>query len=104
MSNVSPSSEPRKTTVKVGVTRLLNTAQYENVQVVLETTDEITWTSLEDRAQKTANLVTLLNQQFVKTQTQVLSDLGCQEKRAWRKEAAPAPKVTKTLVGDPLDA
>lgn len=102
MSAVSP-PEQRKTVVKIGITRLLNTAQYENVQVSLEMTDEITWTSNEERSRKTDNLVTLLNQKYIDTQQKVLSDLGCEEKRAWRKDRPSPPKSTKTFADDPLD-
>ena len=102
MSESTP-AEPRKTTVTVGVSRLLNTAQYENIQVTLNLTDEITWSTPAEREQKIANLTTRLTAQYANTQKQVLNDIGVEEKRAWIKAPAPAPKVTKKLVGDPLD-
>lgn len=93
------SSEARKTTVTVGITRTLNTAQFESLQVCLQTSDEIVWTTPQERDTKTQNLAKKLTKQYLDTQSQVLDDLGVQEKRAWRKQ----PKQVQTSnLGDEL--
>jgi DNA polymerase III delta prime subunit len=103
-SKFAPAAESRKTVVTVGLKRLLNTAQYENVEINLQTTDEIEWSSNSDRSRKINNLVTLLNDQFVQTEHQVFAELGVQEKRAWFKESRNSPKAFQgnNTVGDEL--
>ncbi len=87
--------EPRKSTITVHVKRSLNTAQYENLEIALSSTDEISWSTLDERAKKVDKLVTLLNQRYDATQKSVLNDLGITPKRAWFKE----PTNTRVVQG-----
>lgn len=93
-------SEPRISSITVGIKRLLNTAQYENVEVRLEATEQVTWSSPDERTTKITSLTRNITEQYKDTQTQVLHDLGIEEKRAWMKY--PAAKVNQ--VGDALEA
>jgi hypothetical protein len=93
---------PRKSVVTIGVKRLLNTAQFENLEVKLETTEEIFWDSLAERQKKIDSLAVLLNDQYSRTQTAVLRDLGVDEKRAWIK--APASTSSKPANHSDADA
>ena len=92
-------AEPRTSSVTIGIKRLYNTAQFENIEIKLETTENIQWESLADRANKISKITSLLDAQFTKTQTQVFDDLGVEEKRAWRKQPASKPQ---SRLGDAL--
>lgn len=85
---------PRTTKVTVGIKRSLNTAQYENLEVLMHLEDDITWSTAEERTRKVGKLVESLDAQFVITQKQVLSDLGIAEKRAWFKQPTTNMRTT----------
>jgi hypothetical protein len=83
----------RTTSVRVGITRTLNTAQYENLQISLHTEDEIKWSDIETRKKKIDGLTKLLTDKFAATQSTILSELGVSEKAAWFKKTDRSDKV-----------
>jgi hypothetical protein len=100
---VSPTSESHISNISIGLKRLYDIAQYENLEIRLHLDEQINWSSLEDREAQLAALVSRITDDFATTQVQVMSELGVEEKRAWmRPKKAPSKHFKRSEIGDEL--
>jgi hypothetical protein len=89
-------SPPRRTSeVTRSISRKLNTAQFETIEIRESWSETVTWTTLEERDQKLKNWEALLLQSYVGTHDRILDALGLQHKKAFvsgSMNGAPAPQ------------
>jgi predicted component of type VI protein secretion system len=77
----------RKSEVTRSIARKVNTAQFETLEIRETWTEEITWKSLDERAQKLRNWETLLLQSYKETHDRVLGELGQHHKQMFGANA-----------------
>lgn len=89
MSNdkVQPNPEKRISRIHKGIRRTLQTAAYESVVIEDSIEEDIEWTTLEERQRKVANWEMLAIQNFKKFHDMALTELGCEHKCAFPKDA-----------------
>lgn len=100
VNTVTDVPEKRKTRVTLGVTRSLNTAQFENLEITLSAEDEISWGSRAERDAKVEKLTGVLADEYTAVQRLLLDRLGIKHKPGWFKEA-PNP-IKQGNFGDDL--
>ena len=85
---MSEEKEPRKSVIKVGIRRAYNVGAYETLEIKVESTDEINWTTVEDRVNKTESLAKVLVAKFEKSHEVIFKGLKAVETSATYKNAA----------------
>ena len=65
-----------KSVVKKAISRGIQTKQYEQVTITVESEEEIEWTELEDRQKKVDKMGELLMTDFISTYNDVCTKLG----------------------------
>lgn len=66
----------RKSIIKKNVSRKISTSKYENVVISVEITEEIEWSTLEERERKTKNINKILINDIASTIDEVLEELN----------------------------
>lgn len=97
----------RKTRIKKGLHRTLNTEKYQQLVIVDEIEEELEWKTLEEREKKIRNWETILCKNFKIFHDQALDELGLQHKKAYFKDSpgtvgTPEPQGVNDL--DSLDS
>ena len=92
MENDKPTVK-RISRIKKGIERTINTAKYESIVIHSFLEEEIEWSSLEERQQKSRNWDKFLVDDFKKTHDYVLEELGLGEKSAYFKNALDSGKL-----------
>tara|TARA_Y100000034_G_scaffold130410_1_gene188851 strand:+ start:451 stop:708 length:258 start_codon:yes stop_codon:yes gene_type:complete len=77
--------EKRKSYIKKKITRNLNTAQFEQLEVSCEFQEDVEWSNIAERQDKSDKITKLLIIDFQQTLDQVLQELELHEKRATLK-------------------
>lgn len=83
----SEKQEIRETDITVAIRRAYNVGPFETLEIKVETTDTIQWTSIEDRIKKTNGLTKLLVKKFEKSHETVFKGLDVVEKNATYRNA-----------------
>lgn len=76
----------RKTRIRKGLERTLNTERYQQLVIRDEIEEEFEWKTLTEREKKIRNWETLLLKNFKKFHDQALDELGLEHKKAYFKE------------------
>lgn len=76
----------RKTILKKGLQRTLNTERYQTLVIHDEIQEEIEWTTLAERDKKISNWEAILIKRFKEFHDRALDELGLQHKKAYFKE------------------
>jgi len=97
----------RKTRIRKGLHRTLNTERYQTLVIVNEIEEDIEWTTLAEREKKVKNWEALLLKNFKEFHDRALGELGLEHKQAYFKDntktcSTPVPKSTNDL--DSLDS
>jgi len=103
----SKSLPVRKTRIRKGLHRTLNTEKYQTLVIINEIEEDIEWSTLEEREKKLKNWEALLLKNFKEFHDRALDELGLKHKQAFFKDAAqtcstPTPDSTNDL--DSLDS
>tara|TARA_Y100000034_G_C6679357_1_gene298573 strand:+ start:261 stop:512 length:252 start_codon:yes stop_codon:yes gene_type:complete len=72
----------KKSVIHKRISRKINTAPYENIEVSCEFQEEITWNDLKERQMKSEKITKLLITDFNRTLAQVMDELNLQRKGA----------------------
>lgn len=103
MSNegLQPSQEStekplRKSRIRKGLHRTLNTEKYQTLVIIDEIEEEIEWRTIEERDKKIRNWETLLLREFKQSHDRILSELNLVHKKAYfvdgtEKDPRPEP-------------
>lgn len=73
----------RKSTIKFGIARTLNTAKYESIVITHEVNEEITWKTIEERQSKVKNWETVFVNEYKESHDRILQELGLSHKKAY---------------------
>lgn len=97
----------RKTRIKKGLQRTLNTEKYQTLVIHDEIEEEFEWTTLAEREKKIRNWEALLLKNFKVFHDQALDELGLEHKKAYFKDGGgtvgtPSPQSVNDL--DSLDS
>jgi hypothetical protein len=97
----------RKTRIRKGLQRTLNTERYQTLVIVNEIEEDIEWRTLAERDKKVKNWETLLIKNFKEFHDRALGELGLEHKQAYFKDTnktcgTPTPASTNDL--DSLDS
>lgn len=102
--NTGHKDDPRETEVNLGIRRVYNIGSYESLEVKVETTDKITWNTIEEREKKTENLTKILVKKFVNSKDIVFKGVKADEKHGtYKGDAAPATNTKSKGNSDELD-
>jgi len=82
----------KKSKIRKAIFRKLNTAQYENVDIIVDIEEEIEWNTIEERMKKTENITKILVLDFIRTQEQALKELNINKKLAVVTNSSSASK------------
>ncbi len=97
----------RKSRIRRGLHRQLNTEKYQQLLIIHEIEEEIEWKTLQERDQKIKNWETLHLKDYKQYHDRVLDELGLEHKKAFFKDSpntcgTPTPESTNDL--DSLDS
>jgi len=87
---------PRTTKVTRGINRRIWTAKYEGIEVCSHVEEVIEWKTLKERQQKLDAVTKHMTDDFKKTFTSVLSELGIDRASAWATEDGEPDPVEET--------
>lgn len=68
-----------KTNINLSIKRIFNLGNFNNIEIKIDSSDEIEFNSIEERRIKTDNLIKELSVQFNKSQVDVFGELGLEE-------------------------
>ncbi|HUS49890.1 MAG TPA: hypothetical protein VMZ91_06975 [Candidatus Paceibacterota bacterium] len=74
--------QKRKSIIRKKIGRKIQTKMYESLDVNVEIEEEIEWSDLKERQQKTDGISKILIKDYKKTMTQVLEDLKLSQIKA----------------------
>ena len=77
-----PTPKKRKSVIRKRLTRNLNTARFEQLEVSVEVEEEVEWATLRERDEKVANWSKVLLRDFTQTINEACGVLGVQHKAA----------------------
>jgi hypothetical protein len=84
----APSELPvRKTRIRKGLQRTLNTEKYQTLVIINEIEEIISWRTLDERAKKIKNWETLLLKDFKEFHDRALGELKLEHKQAYFKDS-----------------
>ena len=89
----------RKSTIRKGVTRKLNTAKYETCDIFAEISQEVEWSSIEELMKKSANVGKLVLDDYQRFEAKTLEELNLDSHTAIRNDGP-----TKALKKDDFDS
>lgn len=97
----------RKTRIRKGLQRTLNTEKYQTLVIQDEIEEEFEWRTLEEREKKIRNWETILLKNFKIFHDRALEELGLEHKKAYFKDqggtvGTPSPQGVNDL--DSLDS
>jgi hypothetical protein len=73
----------RTSRIKFGISRTLNTAKYENVVILHEVEEDITWKTVDERQSKLKNWETVFVKEYKDSHDRILQELGLTHKKAY---------------------
>lgn len=73
------SDKIKKSIVKKSILRKISTANYESLDISVEIEEEIEWTTIEERTNKTQKISQILLKDFVYTYNEVVNKIGVQK-------------------------
>lgn len=80
--------EPRETDITLSIRRAYNVGPFETLEIKVETTDKIKWSSMEERFKKTEGLTQLLVKKFENSHKVIFQGLDVVEKNATYRNAS----------------
>ena len=80
-----------KTIATKRIGRKIQPRSFESAEIMIETQDEIEWSTIEEREEGLANLTKLAIADFDETYAEVSRVLGIEEKKAFIKSDRPRP-------------
>ena len=80
-------SETRKSKIVKSISRKFNIAKYENLVINVSYEEEVEWSDLKERQDKSKNLTKLLTMDFEQTKKDVFEELKMSEKPAFIEDA-----------------
>ena len=75
----------RKSRIKKGIERTINTAKYESIVIHSFIDEEIEWSTITERQRKTNDWLTVLITEFKRDYDRIMEELGMEEKKAFFK-------------------
>ena len=84
----------RKSMIKKGVTRKLNTAKYETCDIFAEISQEVEWGSVEELMKKSENVGKLVLEDYQRFELKTLQELNLDSQNAVRNDG-PTTKFKK---------
>ena len=104
---MSDNAETRETEINLGIRRVYNIGSYESLEIKVETTDKITWSTIAEREKKTENLTKILVKKFANSKDIVFKGVQADEKHASYKGSnaggASQDSAPKSSNSDELD-
>lgn len=83
----------RTSVIKKKITRLLSTAQFENLVIEDGFEEVIEWRTISERDKKIENWDTILLQRFKKSHDRILDELGLSHKKAYFQDPTAETKA-----------
>lgn len=90
MADSPEQKSPRKSVITKTITRKFNTAKYETLDLSVQQTHEIEWTSIDMLRAKSNSITTLLTEDFNQTVQKVFTDLHLDEYLAFINSKGPS--------------
>lgn len=94
--------QTRVSRIRKSITRKYNLGNFENIDITVDQEHEISWSSISDLMEKSANINKLLLKDFNTTVSQVKDELGLTEKKA-SGQSYKGPKDNGSLLDEDFD-